>query len=679
MTAFVGRCMIFLSSKKGREVGFFIPLPAKIASRCPSLSPHDDSVPHVTYLYVGDSSQLSLGVLEDCFHAATSEIKRPVTASLSGIDYFRNPDSDTSVAHIPVTFDYDMAKLRDSLREELEDSGVLVQDSFPVYRPHVTLAYLDGLDSSYSGDLVDDSFSFSGVEIWGFGQNPVKLSFGGVSARKLVSKYLNKKENPDGRDVYEYGPRQLSKRHKEKAKRIESLRANLAKLRSKLRRDLDSSDEDKRAVALVVSLMDNTYERIGNPASAERGHFGVTGWKVKHIKFKGDSATLSYVGKSGVKHDKTLENKALVGLLKKEVSGKSKEDSLVSCGSGGCVSANDVNEYLKDFGVTAKDIRGLHANQEMIRILKRIRSESGELPTARKERKAQLKEEFNQALDETSSLVGHKSSTLRSNYLVPGLEDDFLADGSIQEKLYKEATKSVTEKEDSDSSRQVRPSPKKKPPRKDRQRNRLHVDDKDIDRGDRGDDPDLSLNYKRVGMDVKNIQSLFYNTGHISGEVSNGNPLESAPLMSSNQSDLRRYAMKKMTRKGAMQVIAQCDKFANLFEFDYAAMGIPARVAKDLAYRMDMISTFLTKQAKLHPSIPTPGNFDATEISKYQPGGALRSDADEPYMRTNFTEIETQELHQKVDSGDIDKVDGKRASTLDPHSSSYHGFDLFGE
>ena len=55
------------------------------------------------------------------------------------------------------------------------------------------------------------------------------------------------------------------------------------------------------------------------------------------------------------------------------------------------------------------------------------------------------------------------------------------------------------EKEDDEAERLVRKSPKLKPPRKDRRRERMETEhDPDVDTGDRGDDDDLSLNYKRI-------------------------------------------------------------------------------------------------------------------------------------------------------------------------------------
>jgi len=252
---------------------------------------------------------------------------------------------------------------------------------------------------------------------------------------KVAARYKEKKKikTKDGEDavVYVYSDRQVANRNRAKAEKVEHLRKQIGKLREQVQRDLTSKDEHTRAVALAVGLMDATYERVGNDESAAEGHYGVTGWKVKHLTFSGDKVTIKYVGKSGVKHEKVIDTAASVRALRGAIKGKKPDDEIVDC------DAEDVNEYLKKFDVTAKDIRGYHANTEMQNHLKAIRSKGGKLPTDPKERKKKLKAEFRKALEMTADAVGHEPSTLKSHYLVPGLEEEFLKDGTVSEKLTK--------------------------------------------------------------------------------------------------------------------------------------------------------------------------------------------------------------------------------------------------
>lgn len=263
-------------------------------------------------------------------------------------------------------------------------------------------------------------------------------------ATRVAARYKQKKvvDSEDGGEttVYVYSPRQVALRNAEKAKRIEALRGRIGDLRKQVQKDIKSSDPEKFLTALAVALMDETFERVGNDESAGEGHFGVTGWQRNHVSFGKGKATISYVGKSGVKQKKTVSNAALVRALKDAYEAAEGEEASLFEHDTGKVTAEHVNAYLKKFKVTAKDIRGLHANEEMRKRLKAIRT--GELPTDPKERKAQLKEEFRDALDETAAAVGHEPGTLKSQYLVPGLEESYLKDGTVIEKLTDKAAAS---------------------------------------------------------------------------------------------------------------------------------------------------------------------------------------------------------------------------------------------
>ena len=261
-------------------------------------------------------------------------------------------------------------------------------------------------------------------------------AYGEVTA----ARYQNKKEVPKAKGtgtttVYEYSEGQVEHRNREKAKRIEKLRGSIDKLRSDVTKDLKSKNETTRLVALAVGLMDHTYERVGNDGSAKDGHFGVTGWQRKHVTFSGSTATIKYVGKSGVSQTKTVTDKALVSAMKASCEGSEDADCVT-----GSVSAGDVNKYLKAHDITAKDIRGYHANTEVKTRLKAIRAKGGTLPSDPKEKAKKLKKEFEQALEEAAKAVGHKATTLKSQYLVPGMEKNYLQSGKVVENLAKQGS-----------------------------------------------------------------------------------------------------------------------------------------------------------------------------------------------------------------------------------------------
>lgn len=252
-------------------------------------------------------------------------------------------------------------------------------------------------------------------------------------ASQAQSKYKDKKvvKNQDGEDttVYEYSERQVALRDKDKADRIQKLRQRRSDLIKQVKQDFKSKDEKTRLTALAVALIDHTYERPGNEDSADDGHYGVTGWLKKHVTFSGSKATVSYVGKSGVKQKKTVNDAAAVKLLKEITKGK-KPDEQIFASDGATITAKDINAYLPE-GITAKDLRGLHANEAVRKRLKEIRAKGPKLPADRKEKDRILKDEFKRAVDAAAEIVGHEPSTLRSQYLVPALESKYVHDGTV--------------------------------------------------------------------------------------------------------------------------------------------------------------------------------------------------------------------------------------------------------
>lgn len=249
---------------------------------------------------------------------------------------------------------------------------------------------------------------------------------------RVAARYQQKKKLDSGNTLYVYSPRQVSRRNNEKADRIEGFKSSLGKLRSKVEKDLRSKDTKTKLTALVVALIDHTYERVGNDESAEeRGHFGVTGWQKQHVSLGKGKAIIKYTGKSGVKHEKVVDDTKILPALKAAYDSVEKATGGLFEGVG----SKEVNEYLSDFNITAKDLRGLHANREMQERLRAIRSKGPKLPSDRKGKDEILKKEFKKALEGAAEAVGHEAATLRSQYLVPSLEDTYLKDGTVIDKL----------------------------------------------------------------------------------------------------------------------------------------------------------------------------------------------------------------------------------------------------
>lgn len=269
-----------------------------------------------------------------------------------------------------------------------------------------------------------------------------------LQGRSVVAKFTKKREVPKANGkgtttVYEYSDQAIAKRNKDKGERLDKLSKGIDKLRAQVKKDLKSDDTMTRLTALAVALMDETAERIGSASSAKgelnddaEPHFGVSTWEKKHFSFGKGKATISYVGKSGVKQKKTVTDKDTLVALRKaydDCSGKG-----LFCHDDVTVTATKVNAYLAEWGdgITNKDIRGLHCNVAMKEALKTVRSKGGKLPEDKKEREDKLKKEFKEALEQVAKDVGgHTSSTLKNQYLLPSVEEAYLRDGSVSDKM----------------------------------------------------------------------------------------------------------------------------------------------------------------------------------------------------------------------------------------------------
>jgi DNA topoisomerase-1 len=213
-------------------------------------------------------------------------------------------------------------------------------------------------------------------------------------------------------------------RRQKKTKSVRHLAENIQSLRNKVTRDLKSEDEKTRLTALAIALMDKTASRVGNSESAKNGHFGVTGWRNKHVTVSGNTVTIKYVGKSGVDQEKQVTDATIAGMLKKCKGDCKGETPLLTTSDGISIKSSQVNRYLKDFGITAKDIRGYAANTLLVNALKSAQKSSDE-----KERQ----KKFREVMKSVAEKVGHQQATLKQHYLLPGIEEAYVKHSRIKE------------------------------------------------------------------------------------------------------------------------------------------------------------------------------------------------------------------------------------------------------
>ena len=190
----------------------------------------------------------------------------------------------------------------------------------------------------------------------------------------------------------------LKKRWQRKQQGVKNVSQNHADIKQRVYLDLQNANEVTRLTALAVALMLETSERVGNPHSADNGHFGITTLQKQHIKVLGSKVVLKYVAKSGVLQEKTFNNatiaRILSGLLKRRTP------SVFELSNGVKITGQRVNAYLALFQVRSKDIRTYNANET-------LKTELSKKQTPK------------EAVIKTAAKIGNKPTTLKNHYILP--------------------------------------------------------------------------------------------------------------------------------------------------------------------------------------------------------------------------------------------------------------------
>lgn len=221
-------------------------------------------------------------------------------------------------------------------------------------------------------------------------------------------------------EAEELTPKQLKKRWDKKRTAISTLQNNISNLRSKVSKDMGSEDEKTMIIATIVRLIDKTGERVGNENSKLNGHHGITNLMKKHIKVNGDSITLKYIGKSGMKHDITVSDSRAASNLKTLLK---KPGEVFVTSTGLSIKSPQVNNYLDTFNITSKDLRGYRVNKLMSERLRKLKTP---------ETSGEIKKKFNEVLRDVAEQIGHTPGICRKNYLLPEIEEQWYAGKEVQ-------------------------------------------------------------------------------------------------------------------------------------------------------------------------------------------------------------------------------------------------------
>ena len=170
-----------------------------------------------------------------------------------------------------------------------------------------------------------------------------------------------------GRKQYRYHAAWQAQRGREFGQVLPRIRARVQRL---LRRHDGQRKPPSRELVLatLVRLLDATGMRIGNDEyRRDNGSFGLSTLRTRHAHVSGDELRLSFVGKSGVRHDLRLSDRRVARVVRRcrDLPGQQLFQYVDEDGTTRRIDSQDVNAWLAAAAgqhFSAKDFRTWHAS-----------------------------------------------------------------------------------------------------------------------------------------------------------------------------------------------------------------------------------------------------------------------------------------------------------------------------
>jgi DNA topoisomerase I len=226
-----------------------------------------------------------------------------------------------------------------------------------------------------------------------------------------------------GRKQYLYHEVWRTRRDSEKFDHALEVAERLPQLRERLCGDLSGRGLTRdRVLAAMVRLLDLGMLRVGGDESAQRDEdpsFGLSTLRPEHVRGKGGCVLLEFTGKSGIPHAVTVGDGEVCQVLRDLRRRRRGQDRLFAYYQGHRwheVHADDVNDYLRDAGMTAKDFRTWHGTAKAAVAL----AETGPQPTKTARKKAVAA-----AMRDVADVLGNTPAVARSAYVDPRVVEKY--------------------------------------------------------------------------------------------------------------------------------------------------------------------------------------------------------------------------------------------------------------
>jgi len=230
-----------------------------------------------------------------------------------------------------------------------------------------------------------------------------------------------------GRKQYRYHSDWTSRKSDHKYFRLLEFGKALPNARRQIAKDLRRKAFDERKVLAICSeVMQKTLIRIGNESYKKvYGSYGLSTLKDQHFKQDGVKATLSFVGKKGVKQDIKLTDKNLIKLVKqcKDIPGQELFQFYTNGKVHKSIDSGMVNNYIREVtncDFTAKDFRTWGGTLEA---LKQLACFTEQYPEMSK------KKIIVEVLDAVAAKLGNTRAVCKSSYVYPLLFETYEKEG----------------------------------------------------------------------------------------------------------------------------------------------------------------------------------------------------------------------------------------------------------
>jgi DNA topoisomerase I len=180
-----------------------------------------------------------------------------------------------------------------------------------------------------------------------------------------------------GRKQYRYHARWQAERGQTKFDQLLVFGEVLPRIRERVQRALAGAAEPTRSrvLATLVRLLDTTWLRIGNPEYARSNEtYGLSTLHTRHAGVRGQALTLSFVGKSGVRHQVCLADPQIARVVRRcrDLPGQELFQYVDRDGAVHRIGSADVNAWLTELAgqrITAKDFRTWHGSVQALALI----------------------------------------------------------------------------------------------------------------------------------------------------------------------------------------------------------------------------------------------------------------------------------------------------------------------